>query len=342
MRPGNGSAAPGFTLLELVVVLAVLALLAGLSIPLYDALRTRQRTEATLQEMSQIGQAMLQAYQDQGGFVPDLADLAPAYLAAGFVGDDHTLDGWGNPYAYDPSYQPMVPAARLISFGPDEADDGGDETTDLVLVVSAGPLEREAATVTDRRRQDLFDGLLDYYEDTGTFPGMTGQPCDDLAQLETNSYGQAGWHGPYLTGYLERGYCFDGLGRAVGYRFPFAGDPQLAEVDYPPLGATAGPEDLLVGYDPWIIGRVRNELIRYADAVAGYLADHGSLPPNLDALVGSQITPQWRSAHRQDPWRSDYFYTGASPAPPPGPGWVYSFGPNRTDDRLSGDDIGPW
>ncbi len=60
----------GFTLIELLVVIAIIAILAGILFPVFGSARERGRTVACLNNLSQLGKAMLMYMDDNGGRCP--------------------------------------------------------------------------------------------------------------------------------------------------------------------------------------------------------------------------------------------------------------------------------
>ena len=62
--------APGFTMIELIVAVTILVILAGASVPVYNAVSRKARVGATKSEMSHIAEA-LRAYARDVGFAPD-------------------------------------------------------------------------------------------------------------------------------------------------------------------------------------------------------------------------------------------------------------------------------
>lgn len=80
----------GFTLLELVLALALAALLVGVAVPGYTSFVNRARNDRATGEIAALA-AQLYRYQTNRGDFP--ATLAEAGL-------DGRLDPWGNPYQY--------------------------------------------------------------------------------------------------------------------------------------------------------------------------------------------------------------------------------------------------
>lgn len=112
----------GFTLVELMVVIIILAVLTGIAIPSYLALRNRARIQATRSEMQNIGTAIAIYEADRGVFPA----TTWAALVTALEGDD--VSGTG-PYmanvpsedAWDAAYTYVLAAGSytLTSTGAD-------------------------------------------------------------------------------------------------------------------------------------------------------------------------------------------------------------------------------
>ena len=108
----------GFTLLELVVVMAILTLLAGAALPVASRAIDRAARRATRAELDLIGQATVEFVRDTLQAPETLADLvrpgtpsvqgwSGPYLSRGMA-DPRTgapgweVDGWSRPYVVEP------------------------------------------------------------------------------------------------------------------------------------------------------------------------------------------------------------------------------------------------
>jgi type II secretion system protein G len=91
----------GFTLVELMVVIIILAVLTGIAIPSYMALRNRARTAAAQSEMKNIATA-LEVYMADRESYPAVATWNTDLEAGNYMNPVPTTDPWSvvNGYAY--------------------------------------------------------------------------------------------------------------------------------------------------------------------------------------------------------------------------------------------------
>jgi general secretion pathway protein G len=80
----------GFTLLEIITVLAIIGVLAGIAIPAFENGKDKARVLVTISEIKTIQNKIMEYFDENKCFPPSLADI-------GF-GDQR--DPWGNPYQY--------------------------------------------------------------------------------------------------------------------------------------------------------------------------------------------------------------------------------------------------
>ncbi len=80
----------GFTLVELMLVVAILAVLAAIALPSYQAYIDRANVAQAISDIRSIDVAIAQYYSDNRTLPDDLGD----------VGKGSLIDPWGNPYQY--------------------------------------------------------------------------------------------------------------------------------------------------------------------------------------------------------------------------------------------------
>ncbi len=101
----------GFTLVELMVVIIILAVLTAIAIPSYMALRNRARIQATRSEMQNIGTAIAIYEADTSGFpatglaaLTSALETTPAGAEGPYMANVPQTDAWGvlpaNAYVY--------------------------------------------------------------------------------------------------------------------------------------------------------------------------------------------------------------------------------------------------
>jgi general secretion pathway protein G len=81
----------GFSIVELLLTLAILAIMAGISIPIYQGYIQTSEMNRVIQEMKQIELVIENFRLDARRYPDSLADI-----------DINLLDPWGNPYQYLP------------------------------------------------------------------------------------------------------------------------------------------------------------------------------------------------------------------------------------------------
>lgn len=157
----------GFTLIEVIVVVAIVAIMAGIMVPMVYRIWESNDEELTKARMRDLKIALIGdsrmvqngirtsfGYVGDNGLLPapspegdlNIADIQP-YLPAGFSPDYYYKDAWGQSIIYDPT--PSSPYAALLkSKGPDGVmgtSDDIDENTDKDLQIytaEVAPLTR--------------------------------------------------------------------------------------------------------------------------------------------------------------------------------------------------------
>ncbi len=71
----------GFTLIEILVVIAIISLLASLTFPILVKAKAGARETSCLSQLHQLGLAMMMYYSDYGELAPHLSTLHPTYCS---------------------------------------------------------------------------------------------------------------------------------------------------------------------------------------------------------------------------------------------------------------------
>jgi general secretion pathway protein G len=108
-RPGDPARDAGFTLLELLVVMGIMAMLAAVSYPIITGRMVTARINIAKTQISQIVTALELYALDTGTFPPQQVGLAgllqqptntPAWRGPYLKKADGLMDPWGRPYNY--------------------------------------------------------------------------------------------------------------------------------------------------------------------------------------------------------------------------------------------------
>lgn len=352
----------GFTLLEVVLVLAVLAVLAGAMAPFAVREIDAAKTNATREEMSSIEEGLLAYYEDCGQLpetasglsalarnVERLADWQGPYVGGrGDLEAGIQADAWGDAYIYerDPVIRSGGAEAAYLVISPGRDHLLNSQATargwrlnhggDLILQGVLRAVDDNWVATWNETLARASEGLEAYFLDVGHFP----VDLDSVGLSELFRSAEPGWRGPYMSGTLPA-LARDAWGNAIYLR-------PCTQVDGVDLDGwillSLGPGDP----DPQIRGtRWRTGA---NDIFVTLSRDHLEAQLNREwraealeelKLEAAQIyianpsaSPADMTLANQDPWGRAYRYARRSALS----GIVYSFGPDGRDDDGGGDD----
>jgi general secretion pathway protein G len=145
----TGRRTGGFTLIEVIVVIAVISILAAMAVPYAVKILDQSREEATKKQMEEIHRAVMgDPKAPTAGYLGDRGVLPVAlsalntpwtpgpttgtlgvkygwygpYVKIGYSAGAYLVDGWGTPLVYN-----SPGAGQITSYGPNRAAGGGDD-----------------------------------------------------------------------------------------------------------------------------------------------------------------------------------------------------------------------
>ncbi len=217
----------GFTLIELVIAMGIVAILAGTIVPMAFRELVRAKEDATQKELGAIVSGLMDFYEDIGRFPTEdeglgalVADPGVSHWQGPYLGggrgvlvDQVTKDEFGEPYAYD--CRPRVrPASAVdvvvVSSGSDFVFTSGsvgstwsleDPGKDLMVLVTAGPINRKKKRDCSSELEAIAAASREYFEVNASFPNSS-------AKL-VGSYMDAGIDGDAFNDPWNNAYVFE-------------------------------------------------------------------------------------------------------------------------------------
>ena len=158
----------GFTLMEIIVVLAVLGILLGTAVPLAGAVVDAERRQEAELELAEVIEALESYYYENAGFPVSLtaAGFFGEHLQAG-VGNTAVEDPFGRGQGYRYSVSTAANTATIYSLGENGVDDGFGNEEHVALVTGAVPGTRK----TYARMRIIVEVLANHIEAGGSVAG---------------------------------------------------------------------------------------------------------------------------------------------------------------------------
>ncbi|PID79492.1 hypothetical protein CSB20_10125 [bacterium DOLZORAL124_64_63] len=222
--PGPKLNRQGFTLIEIVIAVAIVAIMAGTIAPLAFKEMISAREDATDRELAGLNKGLINFYEDTGRFPSETEGLGALledpgvmgwggpYLGGGKGNQLHELthDAFNEAYTYDLSPDVNSPGAdALVASGGanHRLDMGGlngrwqldGDGDDLITLISVGQINRDKVLECRQEIQTLAAALTAYYEDNMAFPANIQTLADQYLDRGLNNDAFTDpWHTTYL------------------------------------------------------------------------------------------------------------------------------------------------
>jgi len=196
----TNNAREGFTLIEIVIAVAIVAIMAGSIAPFAFREITRTREDATSRELTVLHEGLLEFYDDTGRFPSEVEGLLALVTDPGVTGWQGpyvgggagqqntavTTDDWGLSYRYDlsPTTSPVYAAqAIIVSAGSDRtlamgtvggSWDLNTKSDDLHTLIIAGPRQRVKTQAAAAEMEVIGGAGRRYFADNAAFPANSG------------------------------------------------------------------------------------------------------------------------------------------------------------------------
>lgn len=138
----------GFTLVELIIVVTVLAILAALVIPKFTDASVRAQAAATQDQLRSV-RTVLERYKlDHNDSYPDIGDLWGVVTSK--TDADGTLNAAGDygPYIKGTPENPFTDSSTVVAFGAGTATDGWEYDVTETPVINAVGFDEATGTYT--------------------------------------------------------------------------------------------------------------------------------------------------------------------------------------------------
>lgn len=311
--PARKTHREGFSLLAVIMLLAVIAVLAGVITPMAFRHEMEARERSTRGELELIATGLQGFYADTGRLPTEGEGLAALVSDPGvggwrgpYVAFAHeeptaeiTHDAWNRPYAYDlaPTTAPAdTTEALVVSGGRDRRIGSGtvggtwnaaDPGDDLQQLVTPARLVRQMTGATAVELEDLARAAQAYFRDHAAYP-------TDVATLAGD--------------YLDAGIATDALLDEWRRTYELVADnlavpPTLALVSRGPDGLAGGGDDIVLDVNSVIPGRART------------YAELATVQAIVDANAGVALSGDWTvdraafgllSVLEEDGWQNPY------------------------------------
>lgn len=155
MRRTQGGGRSGFTLIEMVIVVAIISVVAGIIVPAAGAVIRRAKVSRTGVDLRAIRTATIQAFDDMGT-VPSDGSMGgnPLIKNSFYIKNDWGFSGWNGPY-YEGSTESAF--RRQFRFDNDNDTHNGNSCSGINIFQFITSGDQETAREIDKKIDDGED-----------------------------------------------------------------------------------------------------------------------------------------------------------------------------------------
>ncbi|MDP8216974.1 MAG: type II secretion system protein GspG [Candidatus Kaelpia imicola] len=180
-RKGDDMRREGFTLLEIIVVIIIVGIFAGVLTPLGNIAIRRTKIRSTEEKMEILDKALASYYESNAGFPADsgldpndLTTLETAgYISESEYSDDYAYDAWRVAFQY--TYNAGQVSVTIRSFGPDRVE----SSDDILYIVQAKDIWKKWRRDTQERLRKVNQAVEKYISEGNTV--TTGDSSEVLS-----------------------------------------------------------------------------------------------------------------------------------------------------------------
>jgi len=195
----------GFTLMEIIVVIIIVGILAGLLTPLASVAIRRAKIKDTKEKLEKLNNALLLYYQSATDAQNKLIAQFPntgsdiseddltnwtSYLDDYITEENYAYDAWNVPFKY--TYNVGAVSAVLRSYGPNRT---GSDDDDIVYIVQAKNVWKKWRKIAQERLRKVNSAAERYIRDGGSI--TSGDTSEKLSGYLSGSDMYDPWGRPF-------------------------------------------------------------------------------------------------------------------------------------------------
>ena len=205
----------GFTFIELIVVVGVMAILVGAITPVTVQYLEGQRKNTTIDNIAAIGEAIEEYYKVNNAFPPNLNSLIPDYINPKFTDSTERTDNsvlydkWRQQYRYR---NLSAVTAEIRSSGPDRRMNNRDDIVKTINTFKIRVEKTEKEITSLQQKVNIYNALR--ASNPGSYPALSTTSWPQaLRRLQISGLlpNNSSTYNEYRRDEWNRNYSFDGV-----------------------------------------------------------------------------------------------------------------------------------